>query len=75
MLAYRIRSGLVAIAKTSGRASLITLEPGTVVRTLADQTELPGSGLIDVQIEAGEIVSVFRQDLESRGERIDANRA
>jgi len=51
------------------------LEPGTVVHTLAGQTELPASGLIDAQVERGEIVSVFRQDLEARGERIEVEGA
>ena len=73
MYAYQIKTPTVAITRDEGKATLITLSPGTQVRTRKAGPRLPGTGMVDIEIISdGRIAAMFMQDLEERGERVDA---
>ena len=72
MYVYRLKQAMVALSKDEhDRMKIVTLKAGTVVRTRKAGPALPETGLIDIKIN-GDTLAAFRQDLESRGERIEA---
>ena len=72
MYVYRLKRPLTAVTHGGeNRMRIVTLDAGTVVRTRKSVPTLPQSGLIDITVE-GQVFSAFRQDLEERGERIEA---
>ena len=76
MYVYRIKEKTTAITRDNGRPTIITLEPGTEVRTRKEGPQLPDSGLVDVETTDGrQMVAMFMQDLEARGERVDPEEA
>ena len=71
MYVYKLKEAIMALAHTEREPmKIVTLEAGTVVRTLKAGVTLPTTGLIEVKIN-GDTLAAFRQDLEQRGERID----
>ena len=76
MYVYRIKTPTVAITRDEGKATLITLSPGTEVRTRKAGPKLPGTGMVDIEIICGgKIGAMFMQDLEERGERVEGESA
>lgn len=72
MYVYRIKTTTVAITRDAGKATFITLDPGTEVRTRKAGPKLPGTGMVDIEIICGgRIAAMFMQDLEERGERVE----
>ena len=72
MYVYRIKTTTVAITRDEGKATFITLSPGTEVRTRKAGPKLPGSGMVDIEIVAdGKVAAMFMQDLEERGEHVE----
>jgi hypothetical protein len=76
MYVYRIKTPTVAITRDEGKATLITLSAGTEVRTRKAGPKLPGTGMVDIEIICrGTIAAMFVEDLEERGERVEAESA
>jgi hypothetical protein len=76
MYVYRIKKPTVAITRDQGKATLIRLSAGTEVRTRKAGPKLPGSGMVDIEIiRHSRIAAMFMEDLEERGERVEAESA
>ena len=72
MYVYKLKQAMVAISKDDhDKMKIVTLDAGIVVRTQKAGPALPETGLIDIKIN-GDTLAAFRQDLEARGERIEA---
>ena len=68
---YRLKKALVSIARNpDGDLNIVTLYIGNVVRTVQSEP-LPQSGLVDVVVD-GKQLSVFVQDLQTRGELMES---
>ena len=72
-IVYQIKTPTVAITRDDGKDTLITLRPGTEVRTLKAGPKLPATGMVEIEIITdGKTAAMFLQDLDERVERVEA---
>ena len=69
-MTYYVREPLLAVRNEPGRSTVfLTIVPGSVI-TLKGEVQL--SGFVDVLYE-GQIVLVFKRDIDLHADRIDAD--
>ena len=61
---FRIKSPTIAVTHETGSPTLITVEPGTEIRTRKAGPQLPDTGMVDVEImPQRKVAAMFMQDL------------